>query len=57
MRTDDEEYFAQMTEVFGAATAFCLVETPPKLAVLLTDFEKDFQARGIKTLRAAYQRD
>ena len=57
LRTDDEEYFAQMTEVFGAATAFCLVETPPKLAVLLTDFEKDFQARGIKTLRAAYQRD
>jgi hypothetical protein len=25
------------------------------LAELLTDFEKDFQARGVKTLRTAYR--
>jgi len=57
LRTDDEEYFTQMTEVFSVARTFRAVETPPELAALLTDFEKDFQARGIKTLRAAYQRD
>jgi tRNA (guanine-N7-)-methyltransferase len=57
LRTDDEEYFTQMTEVFSVAPTFRAVETPPELAALLTDFEKDFQARGVKTLRAAYQRD
>jgi tRNA (guanine-N7-)-methyltransferase len=57
LRTDDEDYFAQMTEVFGSAPALRLVETPLELASLLTDFEKDFQLCGIKTLRAAYQRD
>jgi tRNA (guanine-N7-)-methyltransferase len=55
LRTDDEDYFAQMGEVFAASPAFRAVETPLELAELLTDFEKDFQARGIKTLRAAYR--
>ena len=31
-------------------------ETPPELATLLTDFERDFQARGVRTLRMAYRR-
>ena len=54
-RTDDEGYFAQITEVFGASKKFQRVETPTELAGLLTDFEREFVARGIQTLRAAYQ--
>jgi tRNA (guanine-N7-)-methyltransferase len=55
LRTDDENYFEQMVAVFAADPAFRLVETPDELTALLTDFEKDFQARGIRTLRAAYR--
>jgi tRNA (guanine-N7-)-methyltransferase len=55
LRTDDEDYFQQMTEVF-ASREFQKIETPAGLADLLTDFEREFQTRGIKTLRAAYQR-
>jgi tRNA (guanine-N7-)-methyltransferase len=55
LRTDDEDYFAQMTGVFGASKEFQQIETPPELAELLTDFEREFRARGISTLRAAYQ--
>ncbi|MBI3192783.1 MAG: tRNA (guanosine(46)-N7)-methyltransferase TrmB [Pedosphaera parvula] len=56
LRTDNTEYFAQMTEVFTANTAFQSVETPAALAAVVTDFERDFNAQGIPTLRAAYQR-
>lgn len=56
LRTDDAPYFTQMLEVFDASRSFQKVETPPDLAALLTDFEKEFSARGIKTLRAAYER-
>ncbi|HTV43141.1 MAG TPA: tRNA (guanosine(46)-N7)-methyltransferase TrmB [Candidatus Sulfotelmatobacter sp.] len=55
LRTDDAPYFAQMTEVFDAAKGFERVETPTELAELLTDFEREFHARGIKTRHAAYQ--
>lgn len=57
LRTDDEDYFGQMVRVFAAHPTFRLVETPPELARLATDFETEFSARGIQTLRAAYQRD
>jgi tRNA (guanine-N7-)-methyltransferase len=56
LRTDDQDYFTQMTEVFRASTDFREIETPAELLEILTDFEKDFRARGIQTLRAAYQR-
>jgi tRNA (guanine-N7-)-methyltransferase len=56
LRTDDESYFQQMVSVFGASTLFHPAETPAELAAVLTDFARAFQARGIKTLRAAYQR-
>jgi len=56
LRTDDADYFEQMTEVFGADKKFQPVETPVALAAVLTDFERDFNARGIPTRRAAYQR-
>jgi tRNA (guanine-N7-)-methyltransferase len=55
LRTDDADYFQQMNEVFGAAKEFEKAETPAALAAITTDFERDFNAQGIPTLRAAYQ--
>jgi len=55
LRTDAAEYFQQMTEVFAAGKNFRKIETPLELSKLLTDFEREFLARGIQTLRAAYQ--
>lgn len=55
LRTDDRDYFEQMTAVFNASPAFRPVETPRELSALVTDFEREFQARGIATLRTAYQ--
>lgn len=57
LRTDDQDYFEQMIGVFAGSQAFRLSETPEMLSALLTDFERGFLSRGIKTLRAAYQRD
>ncbi|HEY4952284.1 MAG TPA: tRNA (guanosine(46)-N7)-methyltransferase TrmB [Verrucomicrobiae bacterium] len=57
LRTDDADYFAQMTEVFGASREFQKIETPAELSELFTDFEREFLARGIQTRRAAYRRD
>jgi tRNA (guanine-N7-)-methyltransferase len=56
LRTDDEDYFNQMVTVFEPCQDFRPVGTPEDLAGLLTDFERDFQARGIKTFRTAYRR-
>jgi len=56
LRTDDSDYLSQMTEVFSASDFFQPIETPAELSAMLTDFEKDFLARGITTLRAAYHR-
>jgi len=44
-----------MVTVFEPCKDFRPVETPGDLAGLLTDFEKDFHARGVRTLRAAYR--
>ncbi len=55
LRTDDTDYFQQMNEVFDAAKEFEKVATPPALAEITTDFERDFNAQGIPTLRAAYR--
>ena len=55
LRTDDADYFQQMTEVFAASRDFQKIETPVELAELTTDFERDFNSKGIQTLRAAYQ--
>lgn len=57
LRTDDADYFAQMVEVFGGSGEFQKIETPVELAGLPTDFEMEFNAQGIKTLRAAYRRN
>jgi tRNA (guanine-N7-)-methyltransferase len=55
-RTDDANYFAQICGVFGNAEGFTQVETEPALASVPTDFEREFQKRGIPTLRAAYEK-
>jgi tRNA (guanine-N7-)-methyltransferase len=55
LRTDDANYFAQMTEVFAAQSSFEPVETPAELSAVVTDFEREFNARGVPTLRAAYR--
>jgi tRNA (guanine-N7-)-methyltransferase len=54
LRTDDQDYFNQMTEVFSTDTRFAPVETPEELSAVVTDFERNFHARGVATLRAAY---
>jgi tRNA (guanine-N7-)-methyltransferase len=55
LRTDDADYFQQMNEVFDAAQEFEKGVTPAALAEITTDFERDFNAQGIPTLRAAYR--
>jgi tRNA (guanine-N7-)-methyltransferase len=55
LRTDDADYYEQMHRVFAAAPAFKRAETPPELAELLTDFEREFRKRGVSTLRAAFE--
>jgi tRNA (guanine-N7-)-methyltransferase len=55
LRTDDPDYFAQMQSVFGAHADFHPAATPPSLTSVLTDFEREFHARGIDTLHAAFQ--
>ena len=55
LRTDDLDYFQQMTEVFTAAKEFSKVETPVSLAEITTDFERGFNAEGIPTQCAAYK--
>lgn len=55
LRTDDTDYFQQMTDVFATNNDYQKIETPVELVEVLTDFERDFNAQGIPTLRAAYQ--
>jgi tRNA (guanine-N7-)-methyltransferase len=57
LRTDDADYFAQMTEVFAANPFFRPEDTPVDMIGLLTDFERGFQARGVPTLRVSYRRE
>ena len=54
VRTDDANYFQQIMAVFSADSRFQKVETPQELGEFLTDFEREFQAKGIKTLRTAF---
>lgn len=56
LRTDDPDYFAQMQEVFTAAPDFSAIQPPAEVTQVLTDFERDFNARGIPTLRSSWQK-
>ena len=55
LRTDDADYFQQMNEVFDAAKDFPEVASPIELTEITTDFERDFNAQGIPTLRVAFR--
>jgi tRNA (guanine-N7-)-methyltransferase len=55
LRTDDIPYFAQMTGVFKSAPQFEPFDTPAELSAVVTDFEREFAARGVATLRASYR--
>jgi tRNA (guanine-N7-)-methyltransferase len=55
LRTDNQPYFEQMREVFGKSDRFVEVDFPSSLAGVVTDFEREFNARGIPTLRVAYE--
>jgi tRNA (guanine-N7-)-methyltransferase len=56
LRTDDDAYFSQMLEVFGAHSGFRMVPTPADLARWITDFEREFMAAHRAIHRAAYER-
>jgi tRNA (guanine-N7-)-methyltransferase len=56
LRTDDQDYFAQMRRVFGANQRFEPMSTPEALAAVVTDFERTFNAQGIATQSAAFRR-
>lgn len=55
LRTDHVDYFGQMLAVFRADAAFTEVETPAELAAVTTDFEREFNAKGIPTNRASWR--
>lgn len=55
LRTDDADYFAQMTRVFNGNPAYEKFETPVGIAAVVTDFERNFHLRGVPTLAAAYR--
>ncbi|MEO7300935.1 MAG: tRNA (guanosine(46)-N7)-methyltransferase TrmB [Verrucomicrobiota bacterium] len=55
LRTDDEDYFAQMIQVFKANLNFEEFQTPAALSEVVTDFERNFNLQGVPTLRAAYR--
>lgn len=55
LRTDHVDYFAQMLAVFRAEAAFTEVETPADLAAVTTDFEREFNAKGIPTNRSSWR--
>ena len=56
LRTDDTDYFQQMQRVFDGSANFEPTDTPRELAEVMTDFEAEFNAKGIRTNRAAYRR-
>ncbi len=55
LRTDHEGYFAQMRSVFAAFRSFTPQPTPPQLAEVTTDFEKEFRSAGVRMFQAAYE--
>jgi tRNA (guanine-N7-)-methyltransferase len=56
LRTDHSGYFQQMLQVMEACPSYRRVEEPLDLLEVTTDFERNFNAKGIPTLHAAFQR-
>jgi tRNA (guanine-N7-)-methyltransferase len=57
LRTDHVPYYDQMREVFESSGLFRSVTPPPELCALRTDFEADFEVRGVAACRASYRLD
>lgn len=55
LRTDHENYFEQMTEVFDENQCFTKATPPKALKDIKTDFEDHFNEQGIQTQYASYQ--
>ena len=55
LRTDHENYFEQMKEVFQADARFYPIATPDSLKKITTDFEEHFNDQGIHTQYASCQ--
>lgn len=55
-RTDHPEYFARICELFSVHPRFRRVETPEELMAVRTDFQMEFEAKGLKTMYAAFER-
>jgi len=55
LRTDDADYYSQMVRVFDGNAAFERIETAPKIASVITDFERNFRLRNVPTLAASYR--
>lgn len=55
-RTDDTNYFEQMTAVFDSAADFVRAAEPEGLLDVKTDFEAEFNAQGIPTNHAVWRR-
>jgi tRNA (guanine-N7-)-methyltransferase len=56
LRTDDENYFTQMETVFSGCASFNRVASPEDLLAVKTDFEREFNARGIPTRHSAWEK-
>lgn len=56
LRTDNKEYFEQMLRVFDKSKGFVSIETPASMKKFTTDFERDFNLKGISTRYAAYKK-
>jgi tRNA (guanine-N7-)-methyltransferase len=55
LRTDDADYFAQMTAVGRANPVFQEISAPEELTAVSTDFEKLFMDQGLPIHRTAFQ--
>jgi tRNA (guanine-N7-)-methyltransferase len=57
LRTDNADYYAQMLKVFASNPSYRAIEASVELKGLLTDFEKEFQAKGVATCYGAFERN
>jgi len=55
IRTDDAGYFDWIQTAFASNTGFVRQSPPPELLQLKTDFELEFNQKGIPTLAVSYQ--
>jgi hypothetical protein len=56
LRTDDEDYFAQMEAVYGAHQGFEPAPADESLRSIQTDFERVFAGQGIAARYAAFRK-